>query len=449
MALPELHHEHIKPMRFGKNNLVICNRPSVTARIKEISDKIQVIKDQNAKPSYLRQNTMYAVQKHGFWYRVMLKKFVAAANKGIVHFLDCDGLMDIVKINGKYQNIVRITDKELVDLEFGQIKVMIHGISKYDQSDPEIVHFFNELLKEQYVTTIYVPLCEQFNRVHEVYVGDFIYTVKEKLFSFREVLLKQQKCEPRRVREAINVLLIRKRLEILHPEHFLSLKTITDSNDMTNKNLSDNHPVLAKRFRLHLNEIVGEGAFGTVIRATDLESDAKLAIKTFKADVASQTSKQEHINEINMLTKLANGPHIVSLISSGEADVYGMFMVFPYIESNLYDVIYELDITTKQIKSTMSMILEALNFMHLNDVVHRDLKPENILVDGDGIVSLCDFGLADTTNGRKLYPICGTRPYMSPEMVLSLGYTHSTDIWVSIFIFYSKFNLIFVINFNL
>lgn len=87
--------------------------------------------------------------------------------------------------------------------------------------------------------------------------------------------------------------------------------------------------------------------------------------------------------------------------------------------------------------------------MHNKDIVHLDLKPANILVDGDGIVRLCDFGLARKTNGYKLESICGTRPYMSPEMLLSLGYTYSTDIWVSNCIFYSKFNLIFVINLNL
>lgn len=413
-----------------------------------MSEKIEANKHQYHKPSFLQENTMYAVQKQGFWYRVMLKIYIPSKNKGILHFLDCDGLRDVFKKGGKYEDILRITDVELEELPFGQIKLMVHGISKYDQGDQETVHYFNELLQGKYVTGLYVPLDIQPNRIHQAYVGDFLYTVNGKLRSFREVLIKEHKAEPKRVRELINVLLIRKRAEIINPDHFLSLSLITDVKESANSQQPD--PVLAERYQLHLNQIAGEGAFGTVIMATDLQNNAKLAIKTFKKDDEYQTSKNDHIREVNMLKLLDRGPHIVSLVSSGETDMFGMFIVFPFIESNLYDEIYETNgLSKKQIKSIISMIFEALNFMHNKDIVHLDLKPANILVDGDGIVRLCDFGLARKTNGYKLESICGTRPYMSPEMLLSLGYTYSTDIWVSNCIFYSKFNLIFVINLNL
>jgi eukaryotic-like serine/threonine-protein kinase len=73
-------------------------------------------------------------------------------------------------------------------------------------------------------------------------------------------------------------------------------------------------------------------------------------------------------------------------------------------------------------------ILEALGYLHANDVVHRDVKPSNILFDGDGTVRLIDFGVAaraDPGRGGLLYGLppdwieerVGTLPYAAPETV--------------------------------
>jgi len=79
----------------------------------------------------------------------------------------------------------------------------------------------------------------------------------------------------------------------------------------------------------------------------------------------------------------------------------------------------------------------AFNYLHEKNVVHRDLKPENVVFDIDGNVKVFDFGLASVPNTEeklsdgtyKLSGHTGTRRYMAPEIVKSLPYNHSVDVY--------------------
>jgi len=89
----------------------------------------------------------------------------------------------------------------------------------------------------------------------------------------------------------------------------------------------------------------------------------------------------------------------------------------------------------------LRQLLEALQYLHANNVVHRDLKPENVFIDGASNIRIGDFGLAtsgqynllemaDMAQGtHDMTTNIGTASYVAPEVMLGADYTSKVDLY--------------------
>lgn len=65
-------------------------------------------------------------------------------------------------------------------------------------------------------------------------------------------------------------------------------------------------------------------------------------------------------------------------------------------------------------------LLQAVNYMHENNIMHRDLKPDNIMFkNNENLLDFCivDFGLATDINIPEwVFLKCGSPGFMAPEV---------------------------------
>lgn len=178
---------------------------------------------------------------------------------------------------------------------------------------------------------------------------------------------------------------------------------------------------------------IGKGKYGDVYLCKDKRTNFIVAIKVLdKMTIRQMRALRQIVREIKHHTYLKH-ENIIKL--------YGVF----HDEEKIYMIMeYACDGEIyKELKSSpgrkfpeekasnyIKQVLEAINYLHENDIIHRDIKPENLLK-SFGQVKLADFGWSayapESKNKRKTF--CGTLDYVPPEMVQGEKYDYHIDNW--------------------
>mmetsp|Transcript_6144 Transcript_6144/g.17789 ORF Transcript_6144/g.17789 Transcript_6144/m.17789 type:complete len:460 (+) Transcript_6144:72-1451(+) len=194
--------------------------------------------------------------------------------------------------------------------------------------------------------------------------------------------------------------------------------------------------------RYKVTKTLGDGTYGSVLRAQNNATGELVAIKKMKQKYYSWEECMK-LREINSLRKLIH-PNIVKLKEViRENDE--LHMVFEFMDANLYEYMKGRvkPIPERMIRNIMFQTCQALHHVHKGGYFHRDMKPENLLVAGDVkghsadhapeklVVKLADFGLAREIRARPPFTdYVSTRWYRAPEVLLrSTVYNSPVDIW--------------------
>jgi tRNA A-37 threonylcarbamoyl transferase component Bud32/tetratricopeptide (TPR) repeat protein len=182
-------------------------------------------------------------------------------------------------------------------------------------------------------------------------------------------------------------------------------------------------PVEGRRLdRFQLLAVLGQGGFGTVYRARDLQLDREVAVKVPKSGLFSQADdRRRFLREAQNAAQLRH-PGIVPVYEVGQFDGVP-FLVMELVEGQplsryLQHARPEIAVAV----DLVGQIAAALQHAHAAGVIHRDLKPSNILLDLESRPRILDFGLGKRSGVDASIDaegvVVGTYAYMSPEQAL-------------------------------
>jgi serine/threonine-protein kinase len=193
--------------------------------------------------------------------------------------------------------------------------------------------------------------------------------------------------------------------------------------------------LLADRYRL--TERIAAGGMGLVWRARDERLGRDVAIKLIRPEYADDPTFRQRLEQEARATAAIRNPHVVRLHDVCEVPDpdggYQTFIVMELVDGlPLSAVLRNGRLSGQRTVGIMQQAASALAAAHELKIVHRDIKPANLMLDGEGRVTVLDFGIARAADAVDLTAtdmILGTARYISPEQANGKNATAASDIY--------------------
>ncbi|ETV73143.1 CAMK/CAMKL protein kinase [Aphanomyces astaci] len=187
-----------------------------------------------------------------------------------------------------------------------------------------------------------------------------------------------------------------------------------------------------------LGPVIGHGRFGKVRRATHRLTGQVVAIKVYnKAQLSLDTDQIPLIRKEVDIMKEVDHPNVVRLYEILETAEYILIAMELCEGEDLGKYIRRRTrVQEATARAIFSQLVDAISYLHRQNIIHRDIKPENIFVhdhtNNPPTVKIVDFGLGsrDLDHSKKLSAFCGTPAFMAPEIIFQETYDGKpVDAW--------------------
>ncbi|XP_046887928.1 triple functional domain protein [Hypomesus transpacificus] len=175
---------------------------------------------------------------------------------------------------------------------------------------------------------------------------------------------------------------------------------------------------------------LGRGRFSVTRRCDQCGGWGSVAAK----HVNKRLQRREQVQREVLLLQELEHPHLARLLDTYETPTSYVLILEMADQGRLLDHIVSWgSLTEERVALYLRDILEALCYLHSCRVAHLDLKPENIVVENTSVlpvVKLTDFGDAvQLDSSQHVHPLLGSPEFSSPELVLGLPVSLTSDLW--------------------
>ena len=196
-----------------------------------------------------------------------------------------------------------------------------------------------------------------------------------------------------------------------------------------------------------ISTFLAAGGMGEVYRAVDTRLGRPVAIKL----LFPSENLRERLRRFEVETRAVSVLQQANILVLYDVGVFDgrPFLVSELLEGEtLRSLLNRSAVPSDRAVDYAAQLCHGIAAAHDKGIVHRDIKPENLFITGDGVLKICDFGIAKRTesprpmgNGAdrnstatatdrtETGTVLGTAGYMSPEQVRGGAAEQASDIF--------------------
>lgn len=204
-------------------------------------------------------------------------------------------------------------------------------------------------------------------------------------------------------------------------------------------------PALPTIPNVKVGNTIGHGGFGIVKLGQVLQTGSNghksgsiyVAIKYIYLPMAKEkgVTVETIAKEAYIQKTVSKHPNVIKMLDFSYKEPWSWIVLELGQQGELFEKIEpDIGVDAGVAHFYFSQLINAVEHLHSMGVAHRDIKPENLILNRDGDLKITDFGLATVFkkgNGPKKLSkeICGSPPYVAPEIVEGSYDAEMADIW--------------------
>jgi serine/threonine-protein kinase len=201
--------------------------------------------------------------------------------------------------------------------------------------------------------------------------------------------------------------------------------------------------ILNRRFQLETR--IGEGSFGVVYRASQLETGRSVAVKLLHPELNQDANRVARFRREGLVLCNLRNAHTITVFDFDQSAEGVLYIAMELLEGKSLEQVYyeQAPLDWRRAFRILMQICSSLGEAHAQGIVHRDLKPENIYLEdrarNHDFVKVLDFGIAKLITGDPSGPMnpqltatgqtLGTLEYMAPEQLMGKALDGRSDIY--------------------